>query len=721
MGIGSISAIIAAFVDISLCVAALMRNFQSRLCIAFGAFSSLLFVSDAFRVVEGFGGAEPGRFHSLVNIGLGPAALWFLSELIPQERKRLRKWTWFYLPLFAAAVAWMLSNRYATTQWLVGIASELCFIFPAVLWVGTLARAERESLLPREKTRYRHVVWGAVFVLGFHLTNVLEVSGFGVPELGTLARTLYLVFIFQLFIQRELMTAQEVVAKVALFGGIAVILASFYFLLVSWVGDRPGLLFFNTLIASFGIIILFDPIRNFTSRVTRRLFLERHNALERELGLLSCDLMGIVDSSELSVRITHTLKKSLGVKDAALFLVQADGLSFAEVGGVREISASGPMVEYIALRRGRPFVLETVENDRESFHSTSPIRFCESVTETMRRLGIDVVVPFTHDSRMVGFCAASMGEVILLTNDQLRLFFPVSRQIAVILKNSLIFERTSNREKLAAVGELAAGLAHEIKNPLGAIRGAAELLRDPHVDSSEFIRIIIEETDRLSDVVTNILDYAKPRRSPPLAVCDPLQVVEHTMRLFQSDAKIEIRGAPTVRLPVDPEALKQVLVNLFLNAIQAVSGSGRAAEITVSLKELRPRPFSGLKDQLPIYKLLEGWGAEFLGEGKPQLEIEVLDNGPGIPQEEMPRIFLPFHTTKPKGTGLGLAICRRLIEGMGGTITAHSARVSLAAGGATAGTGSRFVIHIPISKEARGALPIGKNSREKYGDENIDC
>src|SRR5206468_3336837 len=139
-----------------------------------------------------------------------------------------------------------------------------------------------------------------------------------------------------------------------------------YWLLVSWVGDKRDLFFFNTLIASFVIIVLFDPIRKVTSRFTRKLFLRRNAMLEDELNRLSIDLMGSVEPAELSRRIGATIQRSVGMEFSALYLLEKDGLSYVRVGAslprsVPELSSSNALVEYMALRRGRPFVMETIE------------------------------------------------------------------------------------------------------------------------------------------------------------------------------------------------------------------------------------------------------------------------------------------------------------------------------------------------------------------------
>jgi signal transduction histidine kinase len=256
-----------------------------------------------------------------------------------------------------------------------------------------------------------------------------------------------------------------------------------------------------------------------------------------------------------------------------------------------------------------------------------------------------------------------------------------------------------DRDKLAAIGEMAAGLAHEIKNPLGAISGAAQLLRESREASPsdhEFLGIILDETRRLSGVVSDFLDYAKPRRNQPQMSCDPIRVIEHTASLAVRDARIswELRAeSEGLALEADPEILKQCLLNLFLNATQAMEGRDRPF-LRVSVRELRPRKIFSSSDALPWQKVLEGWDVLKGAPSVPYIEIEVEDNGRGIADVDLPRIFEPFYTTKARGTGLGLAITKRLVEEMGGTIAVRS----------RFGAGTTFTLHLPVRREI-GPLP----------------
>ncbi len=706
MGVETVSLVIAAFVNASLAIAALLRNIRSRLCVAFACWMGVLFVHDAVTVLEKFQQSpwiSSSVTHTLSVWLAGPATLWFLKEMVPIRGDRLQRYLWPYAPLtlILLAVLWLpgFEPKYAP---LLLILAHVAYLFPAGVWVIVVHSVAVQSTLTRERLRLQYAYLGGIVTVAVFTTDILSLSGVSVPPLGTLARTLYLFFIFHTFVQKELMTAEEVLGKLALFSGVSVVLSTIYLFLVSWVGDKRDLFLFNTLIASVVIVVLFEPIRSFTAWATRRLLLRSNSMLEDELAALSANLRGLVEPAELSRRVSEALGKTIGIQSCSLFVLERDGLTFVRFDsegvpfGNDEESSTAPLVEYMILRRGRPFVVETVENDRDSFHSVQARKFCEECIEGMRKIGADFILPFTHEGRVVGFSAVKSAETLALSNEQLRIFIPVSRQIALLLRNSQTLGTLSERNKLAAVGEMAAGLAHEIKNPLGSIKGAAQLLAGQNLGtdsaSAEFLKIIVDETDRLSGVLTDFLDYAKPRRQQSHQGCDPVRVLEHATALLLKDSKVRVEiqsDKETFLVDADPDGLKQVVLNLLLNAVEALEGNTETPRILLRVRPIRPKralPFAG---KLPLYKVWEGWQRSIPRDSKGVAEIEVIDNGPGIPAESRAKIFTPFYTTKPRGTGLGLAICQRMVEAMGGIITVKPNRPR----------GTIFTIHLPLREE----------------------
>jgi len=235
----------------------------------------------------------------------------------------------------------------------------------------------------------------------------------------------------------------------------------------------------------------------------------------------------------------------------------------------------------------------------------------------------------------------------------------------------LVDEQLLQSQKLAAVGELAAGLAHEINNPLAIIRQEAEWLlflcrqSDP-LDLAEAVhglRQILSQVDRSREITTNLLNFAR-RQQPVVQAVNLNRLVADMVRLVAKEAaqrRISLVQQLADDLPTlysDAPLLRQVFLNLLNNALQAI---GQDGTITVATEALGPD----------------------------QLAVQIRDTGCGIPPEHLARIFDPFFTTKGQGqgTGLGLSICHGIIERLGGTITVAS----------EVGKGSTFTVKLPLT------------------------
>ena len=235
-------------------------------------------------------------------------------------------------------------------------------------------------------------------------------------------------------------------------------------------------------------------------------------------------------------------------------------------------------------------------------------------------------------------------------------------------------------EHLATMGELAAGVAHEIRNPLAGIAGAIEIISKDfpkdHPDR-EILDDLRQEVRRIEKVLNDLLTYARPK-APQFGMADLRDTVAHTLQFARQigsknvEFSIQI-PSPLPRFRMDPEQLHQVLLNLVLNGIQAL---GQEGKITI---QARVQAGSGAPNR-PNY-----------------LEISVSDTGGGISREQLERVFRPFYTTKRGGTGLGLSLCRRIISQHGGTLTAES----------EINKGSRFIIHLPMREAVEEPQALG--------------
>jgi two-component system NtrC family sensor kinase len=228
---------------------------------------------------------------------------------------------------------------------------------------------------------------------------------------------------------------------------------------------------------------------------------------------------------------------------------------------------------------------------------------------------------------------------------------------AVSRRKRFLKERLLHSQKMAALGELSASIAHEINNPLAIIRQEAEIMGQllkgkaaPNREElQESVQIIIQQQERCADIIRNLLDFAR-KREPVLQVVDLNRIVEDITRLVEKEARnnhiaLERRYAP--KLPPirsDAPKLRQVVLNILSNAIQAIGKDGAITIITRTA-------------------------------GMDAVEIIIQDTGCGIPEEHLGKIFDPFFSTKPpgQGTGLGLAISHGLLQQLGGEIKVTSA------------------------------------------------
>ncbi len=233
------------------------------------------------------------------------------------------------------------------------------------------------------------------------------------------------------------------------------------------------------------------------------------------------------------------------------------------------------------------------------------------------------------------------------------------------------FEQLRRADRLSAMGELSAGLAHEIRNPLGSIDGAVQILRRdslPEATKKEFGELAQRELDRLKGMVTRFLDFARPQ--PPRRLTSDPQLLLHSVATLAAEtarmSRVTIRVEDSGQAPaidIDAEQIKQVLLNLVINAVQAMPQGG----------------------EILLRATADG----------DQLRLEVQDQGTGIASADLERIFNPFFTTREQGTGLGLSIADRIVSQHGGSIVPRSND----RGGMT------FSVYLPLS--GVGVMPAG--------------
>ncbi|KAF0242104.1 MAG: multi-sensor signal transduction histidine [Planctomycetota bacterium] len=304
---------------------------------------------------------------------------------------------------------------------------------------------------------------------------------------------------------------------------------------------------------------------------------------------------------------------------------------------------------------------------------------------TARLLGARSVlaVPVRVGDRVLGAIAVADAAPRQFVHEDVTALETLATYTAVCLENARLLQDLSlsneeirdaqaqivRAESLAAIGRLSAAIAHEVRNPLSGISAAAQALLKSAGQSGalaadlQLLRIIDRESKRLNRIITDFLQFARPRTPAPRRVAVPA-LVDSTLSLLEQEmgGRFKVEREFSADLPpahVDGDQLKQVLINLILNSIQAMPSGG-----TLTMRARRAELPSGSA-----------------------AEICIQDTGPGIPPGDLPRVFEPFFSTKKEGTGLGLAIAHQIVQAHGGSISAH---------GSPAG-GALFRVLLPAS------------------------
>jgi len=272
------------------------------------------------------------------------------------------------------------------------------------------------------------------------------------------------------------------------------------------------------------------------------------------------------------------------------------------------------------------------------------------------RLGFALCYPVLSMNRLIGIlCAGPKGEGGPYSAEETAFIDSLMPQAGIALENALLYKEQRERfrrmlraDRLATIGELAAGAAHEIRNPLTSIKSSLQYLESRCREETEkkLLGVALRETDRIDEILTALLSFSRPseiHKEP----CDLIALLEESVALVSIQARakgVEVRptfpAAPVI-VNADRSQVKQVFLNVFLNAVQAMDGGG-----TLSVEDI------------------------VLENGKTL--VRVSDTGPGISEEDLEKVFDPFFTTKKGGTGLGLSICYTIVKAHGGEIELRS-------------------------------------------------
>ncbi len=698
------SALLVAITAFALAFSILARGVRNKLYLSFagvGAFISawaLFFFLDR---IYPAGGWYP--WHLLMNLWLTPAALAFIRSLVRlQDRLSLRIQA--LSVLLASGLTVALFAGFDQVAWV----RQLIYFLPGLVVVQTLAlmwtdrrlRLDPGSLPPKAPAvglGRRYLIYlGALLVLATSVMDHVPWTGDVVPVLGNLSLTAYLFFLSQAITQQRLLNFGALFSRFMVLLLVALTLTGIYSLLFTYIADNPALFLLNSFIVSFLIVMLLEPIRTLVAWLTDRMLTQKHQRLHQVVRDAQARLSGILDTQALFRECEGLLQQVLQPGYTALYLMKGDGTRYQrqhfageepQLGPpTREILAEHPLLEHSRrmARRGSLPVLLTQILEGEIDRSTSRVQreALRGLVQALQSLGGNLLFPLEDSEQVLGFLVVAAPEPPQAWAGNwglLQDMVPYFAQAARTLRNMEVYVRSREKDRLAALGEMAAGLAHEIRNPLGAIKGAAQFL-DPSTErpESRFLQVIIDEVDRLNRVVTQFLDFSRPQ-VPDLVPVELNALAARAVEFLKAGAR---PGEELTFVPAPTEAwvlgsadlLRQVLLNLVRNAWKATEGgSAPRVEVRVATSE-------------------QGRRREY--------RLEVEDNGRGIRRENLEKLFIPFFTTDPAGTGLGLPISLKMVEAQQGRIEVQSEE----------GRFARFSVVLPsVPAEATSGATAGRS------------
>jgi len=605
----------------------------------------------------------------LYLIPVGILVTFFLAFRINIERFKELKSVFYYGLLFEEPLTFLVFLG------LIALFMGIC-----IYWgIKNLVQSLRATRISRQKLQIKYLIFGitSMAIAGtiINFSNYFLKLGWPIFFLASLYSILVSLFFAIALIRYRLLDIHLLIRGGILYSSVLGLTLAIYILIIKNIGEAisqkayGGSLFVESALILALVFMLMPFQRKVGDWMDRFFYMERVR-FRTKLSEFSRTLTELVDLDEVARTTVHFITQTFHVDSIAFFLKN-------EVGGYHEVIETG-LSEETKYSAQHPLV-KRMESDGKAVdleHLRETGGGVEEINDLIEK-GWVVAAPFFLKERLLGFLLLGRKRSQKdYTVEELELLEAFLNQTALAISRALIYRDMSLKdkqimqaEKLAAIGELAAGIAHEIRNPLGIITGSAETVRK-HGDRKirdEMTGYILEESRRINGLISTFLDFARPKE-PELVYCDLREVLEKTLLLLSPKANIlgveiktDILQKP-LYVSIDPDQMRQAFTNLAVNALEAMSHGGVLA-ITVT------------------------------ENARGKLVVRFSDTGKGIPKEMRAKVFDPFFTTKEGGTGLGLSIAHRIITQHGGDIALEEAEKK----------GSAFTITLPL-----GSVPSGK-------------
>ena len=640
-----------------------------------------------------------------------PAFLINLAFVFPSPSNFFKRNKWIiFLPLAYSLVLFFLQFQYKSdpTMWQqidtlvwVSIAIATIFITSYLAW----NYVKTENILDKQRSLVALI--GSAF--GFFMPAVLAVIFiiFNYEAIGLLSIPV-LIFPVSLsfaIVKHKLFDIDIIFQKIILYVFLTFVVGGFFVL---------SLLAFNILFSSqFGwnnpvfllllsalFVLAINPLRDYIQEFIDETFFRKRYDYASTISELSDAMISILNLDRIASTLTETINHAMLLDSEGLYIVDRESGTFKLYSSME--SKSGQVDKHITqLENGNPLIESLYKVKKEIFKEDieSENRFKDQrgrLLQIFTELNASLVFPlfFKDDLRGILVLGRKRSGNMFSSTD-IKLLNTLVNQTAIAIENSFSFELVEDyanelerknqilkniqeqlihAEKMSAIGHLASGIAHEIRNPLNIIEGAryylSSQLENGNSDETvgEYLEYIQNEVIRTNRLIDQLLNFAK-LEDGRMENVNINSIVENVLVLSRkqiSDAGVIVNKDLKTELPViigDSGQLWQVLINVLMNAIQAVKKDG---EISIE---------SGLIEN-------------YFKSGSDYVYVKVTDNGSGIDSEDLPRIFDPFFTRKSTGTGLGLSVSYKIMESHKGSIVVSS----------KSGEGAIFIIQLPAEE-----------------------
>jgi signal transduction histidine kinase len=625
------------------------------------------------------------------TIFLPPLFFHFVNSLLKFKKKGLiaafygisvALFIFDFTPLLIEDVGPILSFRYYGipgpvypfyTTYLIGVMSYSLYIL-----IKYFKKSEGQT-----RNQIKYLFFGTVVGFLGGITTFLPAFNIEVFPFGFYFVSVYVVIISYAIVKHRLMDISIVFKK----GTTYALLMFLLFVPLVFISILSEKLFFGRISYLHSFVIfallflagtLFYRIKPGTEKVVEQLLFRDRYDYRETLRKFSKAMVSILDLESLSQRIVETITQTMGVEKASLFLWDDEKGSYSlfesknmkMTSSTSQLPRDNPLPHYLQ-RIGEIIV-------REELAKGANVSELNEVVKEMSLLESEVSIPFISKGDLVGMI--NLGYKFnrdIYSHEDIELLDTLANETAIAIENARLYEDLKRSksyirraDRLASLGTLTAGLAHEIRNPLVALKTLTQLLPERLDDEefrSQFLKIASGEVDRISSLVTELLDFAKPS-DPKLELENINTILDGMILLVSTETKkkqINVMKTYASDLPpiqIDREQIKQVFLNVLINAIQATPENGK---ITIKTRSfIRPG-------------------------GEPYIQIEFTDTGCGIPEEYLEDIFNPFFTTKSAGSGLGLSISHQIVQDHRGYIDVES----------KLNKGSSFYVNLPINQE----------------------